>query len=53
MTYIVLPADAPRIRSTRRPFISAAGRQLLYRPLSAGSLVATTVRSSERAVSLW
>ena len=29
MTYIVLPADAPRIRSTRIAVISAAGFQLL------------------------
>ena len=28
-TYIVLPADAPRIRSSSSGVISAAGRQLL------------------------
>ena len=53
MTYIVLPAEAPVIRPTSLAFISSAGYQLLYTPLSAGSLVATIVRSSERAVSLW
>ena len=52
ITYMVLPAEAPRISPVSFAFISAAGRQLLYTPLSAGSLVATIVRSSERAVSL-
>ena len=52
ITYMVLPADAPRIRSVSLAFISAAGRQLLYTPLSDSLLVATIVRSSERAVSL-
>jgi hypothetical protein len=47
-----LPADAPRIRFSSTARISAAGRQLLYTPWSAGLLVATNVRSSERAVSL-
>ena len=40
------------ISSTSFGFISAAGRQLLYVPLSRSSLVATIVRSSARAVSL-
>ena len=53
MTYIVLPAEAPRMRSSSIGRISDAGRQLLYTPWSAGLLVATMVRSSERAVSLW
>ena len=52
MTYIVFPSDAPRIRSCSIGFISEAGRQLLETPRSFSSLVATIVRSSERAVSL-
>ena len=48
---MVLPAEAPRMLSFCSAVISAASRQLLYRPLSVGVLVATTVRSSERAVS--
>jgi hypothetical protein len=51
-TYMVLPADAARIRFFSNARISPAGRQLLYTPWSAGLLVATNVRSSERAVSL-
>ena len=52
MTYMVLPAEAPFIRSRWIRVISAEGFQLLYVPLSLSDEVATTVRSSERAVSL-
>ena len=40
------------MRSSSSGRISEARCQLLYTPLSAGLLVATIVRSSERAVSL-
>ena len=53
MTYIVLPAEAPRIRSVEQLGHLGGGPPVVVDALVVlALLVATIVRSSERAVSL-